>query len=110
MPFIRIWIHLIWSTKNREPLLLPEIRHQVFSHIREKAEEKGIFLDFINGYNEHVHLIVSMNQVQTISKIVHDIKGESSHWINQNNISKFKFNWQEEYIAVSINHSAIDKV
>jgi len=51
-----------------------------------------------------------MNQQQTVSKIVHDLKGESSHWINQNGISKYKFQWQEEYIAASVSHSGVNKV
>lgn len=110
MPFITIWIHLIWSTKNRQPLLTAKLRPQIFSHIRENAEEKGIYLDFINGHKEHVHLLISLNQTQTIAKIVHDLKGESSHWINQNKLSNFKFSWQEEYVAASVSHSAVDKV
>ncbi|MFC1898673.1 IS200/IS605 family transposase [Candidatus Cloacimonadota bacterium] len=110
MPFVRIWIHLIWATKNRRPILTRAIRLQVFTHIRENAKSKGIHLDFINGCSDHIHLLVSMNQEQTISKIVHLLKGESSHWINENKLSKVKFNWQEEYIAVSVNHSDINRV
>jgi REP element-mobilizing transposase RayT len=91
-------------------LLIPELRHQIFSHIREKAAEKGIYLDFINCYQEHVHLLISLNQTQTIAKIVHDLKGESSHWINQYHFSKFMFFWQEEYLAASISHSEVGKV
>ncbi|MBT5421139.1 MAG: transposase, partial [Candidatus Cloacimonetes bacterium] len=71
MPYINIWIHLIWATKNRQPFLNSDIRSKVFSHIRENAKEKGIHLDFINGYREHVHILFSMNQEQSIAKIVH---------------------------------------
>ena len=110
MPYIRIWIHLIWSTKNRQPLLLKNIRREVFSHIRENAREKDIQLDFINGYDEHVHLLISLNPEQTISKIVHDLKGESSHWINDTKLTRGKFHWQEEYLAASVSHSVVDKV
>ena len=101
---------MIWATKNRQPILTKDIRSQVFSHIRENAKAKGIHLDFVNGCEDHIHLLISMNQEQTISKIVHLLKGESSHWINENKLSKFKFNWQEEYIAVSVSHSAINRV
>ncbi|NQT26751.1 IS200/IS605 family transposase [candidate division KSB1 bacterium] len=110
MPYIKIWIHLIWATKNRQPYLTKEIRAKVFSHIRENAKEKGIHLDFINGYKEHIHILISMNQEQTIAKIVYLLKGESSHWINKNKLTKHKFSWQEEYLAASVSHSAVDRV
>ena len=55
MPWVKVWIHFVWSTKNREPFLKDEIRQKVFQHIRENAKEKGIHLDFINGYIDHVH-------------------------------------------------------
>ncbi|MDA3814501.1 MAG: IS200/IS605 family transposase [Candidatus Cloacimonetes bacterium] len=110
MPFIKIWIHLIWATKNRQPYLTKEIRTKVFSHIRDNAKEKGIHLDFINGYKEHIHILLSMHQEQSIAKIVHLLKGESSHWINENKLTKYNFNWQEEYLAASISHSAVNRV
>jgi len=60
MPFYKIWIHLIWSTKNREPILQKEIRQRLFTHIRDNANAKGIYLDFINGHIEHVHTLISL--------------------------------------------------
>jgi len=55
MPFVKVWIHLVWSTKNREPYLDKSIRQHVFAHIRENAVKKDIYIDFINGYSDHVH-------------------------------------------------------
>ena len=49
MPYVKVWLHIVWSTKNRIPFLKPEIRPQVFQHVRNNAKKKGIFLDFING-------------------------------------------------------------
>lgn len=111
MPYIKIWIHLIWATKNRHPFLIDKtIRQNIFNHIRENAKDKGIYLDFINGYKDHVHALVSLNADQSIAKIAHFIKGESSHWINKNNLVKGHFAWQEEYIAVSMSYNNLDKV
>jgi len=45
MPYIRVWIHLIWSTKNREPILERELRSKVFDHIKTNGRQKGIYLD-----------------------------------------------------------------
>ena len=110
MPLLKIWIHLVWATKNREPILTQDIRQQIFSHIRENASKKNIYVDFVNGHVDHVHCLISLNQEQTIAKIVQLIKGESSFWINKNNLCRQKFEWQDEYFAVSVSESGINKV
>ncbi|MDQ2721328.1 MAG: IS200/IS605 family transposase [Bacteroidota bacterium] len=116
MPFVKVYIHFVWSTKNREPFLsTKEIRKKVWLHIRENARLKGIFIDFINGHKEHCHCLISVGVDQTIKKIVQLIKGESSFWINQQEefipiFAGKKFEWQNEYFAVSVSESQIDKV
>jgi REP element-mobilizing transposase RayT len=110
MPFVKVWIHFVWSTKNREPYLTNEIRQQVFKHIRENAKEKGIYLDFIGGYVDHLHCLVSLGTSQTIEKIMQLIKGESSFWINKNHLCQTKFEWQDEYFAVSVSESVLGSV
>jgi putative transposase len=110
MPFIKIWIHLVWATKERKPLLTTEIRQSVFRHIRANALSKGIYVDFVNGYEDHVHCLISLNQEQTIAKIVQLLKGESSFWVNKNNLCKEKFEWQDEYFAVSVSESGVGAV
>jgi len=111
MPYIKVYIHFVWSTKDRVPFLdSKEKRHQVWEHIRENAKAKGIYVDFINGYQEHCHCLVSLGVDQTIEKIMQLIKGESSFWINKNNLTTGKFGWQDEYFAVSVSESIIDKV
>jgi putative transposase len=111
MPFIKVYIHFVWSTKNRYPYLnTPEIRKAVWKHIRENARMKGIFVEFVNGYQEHCHCLVSLGDNQTIRQIMQLIKGESSYWINKEHILKEKFEWQDEYFAVSVSESLVDKV
>ena len=109
MPYVKVWIHLVWSTKNRLPFLTDEIRPTVFQHMRENAKAKKIFIDFINGYREHVHCLISLGVDQTIAETVRLIKGGSSHWINQNRLTKSKFAWQHEYFAVGVSESLLDK-
>jgi REP element-mobilizing transposase RayT len=110
MPFIKIYIHLVWATKNRAPVLTKDIRRKVFKHIKEYGESKSIHIDSVNGYLEHVHLLVSLNSDQNISTIMNLIKGESSHWINKNNLTTSYFGWQDEYFAVSVSYSHIERV
>jgi len=111
MSFIKVYIHFVWSTKNRIPFLAtPEIRQIMWKHIRENAKEKGIYIDFINGYAEHCHCLISLGVDQTIQKVMQLIKGESSFWINNQKIILDKFEWQDEYFAVSVSESVLDRV
>jgi REP element-mobilizing transposase RayT len=110
MSWVRIWVHIVFTTKNREKILSEGLRHQVFEHIKQNAKEKNIRLDTINGYLEHAHCLVSLNREDSISKINHLIKGESSRWINTNNLSGNKFSWQDDYWAVSVSESHLSSV
>ncbi len=111
MPFIKVYIHFVWSTKNRIPFLeTKEIRQTVWQHMRENAFQKGIHLDFINGYSDHCHCLISMGGEQTMSKTMQLIKGESSFWINKQGLTKQKFEWQDEYFAIAVSESRIDIV
>ena len=110
MPFVKVYIHFVWSTKNRVPFLdTPELRKKVWQHILENAKEKNIFIDFVNGHKEHCHCLVSLSIDQTIQKTMQLIKGESSFWINKNQLTKSKFEWQDEYFAVSVSESMVDR-
>ena len=110
MAYVRIWVHAVWGTKEREPILDIESRYKLFEHIRENAQTKDIYIDFINGYTDHVHVLISLDAAQNIAKVMQLIKGEASHWANKNNIFKHKLNWADEYFAVSVSESMVDVV
>ena len=110
MGYVKMWAHLVWATKKREPVLEKNIRKNIFSHIRENALTKNIQIDFINGHVDHVHILISLNADQTIANTIQLIKGESSYWINKNKLTPQKFEWQDDYFAVSVSESGIDKV
>jgi putative transposase len=102
MSYIKVYVHYVWSTKHRFPFLNESIRKQLFAHIRENAKTKNIYIDFINGYTDHVHMLVSLNDDLSIGKIAQLIKGESSHWINLLQLTTSKFEWQDEYLAIGV--------
>ena len=110
MSFLKIWIHLVFSTKNREPFLTKDIRYKVHQHIIENCKEKDIFIIAVNGYTDHLHCLISLGKEQSIAKIAQLIKGESSFWINKNTICKTKFSWQDDYFAVSVSESQVGTV
>jgi len=108
--YYKVWIHLVWSTKDREPLLHKGIRQTVFDHIREKARAEGVQIDTINGTQDHLHCLVSIEPKLSISEVVNKLKGESSHWINAGKMTKTHFAWQNAFAAFSVSESQVQKV
>jgi len=110
MAFVKIWIHAVWGTKNREPLLTKENRIHLCDHIKQNARMKGLFIDTLNGYTDHLHCLMSLNAGMSISKQMQLIKGESAFWMNKNSIVKSKFAWANEYFAASVSENNLNKV
>jgi len=110
MSFVRIWIHVVFGTKCRDFLLADTICMKVCNHILENAKNKNIHINCINGYSDHLHLLISMNPDQNIATVMNLLKGESSHWINQNSLTKVKFEWADEYYAVSVSETAVKTI
>jgi len=111
MSWVRVYIHMVFSTKNRELFLnSSSLRKSVFQHFKQNASEKGIWLDCVNGYQEHTHCLISLGKEQTISKVAQLIKGESSFWINKNKLTKQKFNWQDDFWAIGVSESHLKAV
>jgi putative transposase len=110
MSHVKTWIHTVWGTKNHEPMLTKDLRYKLFNHVKENSKEKNIYIDFINGYLDHVHCLLSLSADMSISKTLQLIKGESAHWVNDAKLIKGKFEWAGEYFAVSVSESLLDKV
>ncbi|HMR41589.1 MAG TPA: IS200/IS605 family transposase [Ignavibacteria bacterium] len=110
MSYVRIWVHIVFATKYRQPLMSDNIRYEIQKHIMKNCAEKNIFLQSINGYTEHLHCLISLGKEQTISYVAQMIKGESSFWINNNNLTHDKFSWQDDYYAVSVSQSHVKRV
>lgn len=110
MPYTSVYIHFIWATKNRAPLISKELKPLLINHIKENSIKKGIFISSLNCVDDHIHLLVSLGTEQTIAKTAMLIKGESSYWVNKQKLIPTKFEWQDDYIALSVSYSAVDKV
>ncbi|MDB5284480.1 MAG: transposase [Bacteroidota bacterium] len=110
MSFVKIWVHLVFSTKNRQPLLNRDMRYNLQQHIIDNCKEKEIFLQAINGYTDHLHCLISLGKDQNISKVTQLIKGESSFWVNKNKLVAENFTWQDDYFAVSVGQSQMEQV
>jgi putative transposase len=110
MSYVKNWIHCVWGTKNRIPFLGREIRKTIHDHIKTNAKERGIFIDILDGYSNHIHCLILLSPDRSLSKVIQLIKGESSFWINKNKLTKLRFGWAVEYFAVSVSESDVPKV
>ena len=110
MSYVRIWVHLVFSTKNRHPYLTKNIRYKILNHIVENCKDKSIFLQAVNGFTDHLHCLISLDKDQSIAKVVQLIKGESSFWINKNKLTSEPFMWQGDYFATSVSESQLNSV
>ena len=108
--FTKIWIHAIWSTKDRHPFIHSNVEHKIYHFISEQFREQGCPVSIINGMPDHVHCLFLLSPQKSIAEVIKQIKGSSSHYINQNNLIVDKFSWQTGYAAYSVSESVVDKV
>ena len=101
--------HSVFATKNREPLLTPEIRTRLWPYLGGIARKNGMKAIAIGGVADHVHLLVSLPATMSLSKAMQLLKGNSSKWIHETFPSLQSFAWQEGYGAFSIGVSGIDE-
>jgi len=101
MPFWRTYYHLVWTTKNREPLITPEIEPRLYTYMVHKAAELDVFVYVINGWTDHVHLVVAIPPHISVSDLVKHLKGASSHDLNQQGLN-VHFGWQRGYGVLTL--------
>lgn len=105
-----VWLHIIWSTKLRKPLLFRSFRFDLLNYMKKYSTENDITLDVVNGVEDHLHLLIRLKPTQSISFVVNLLKGASSRWINLNADLKEKFQWQNGYGVFSVSQKDISKV
>ncbi len=108
--YINIWIHAIWSTKGRMPMIHQRIEHIVFQFISEQLREQGCPVRIVNGMPDHIHCLFLLSRQKSITEVIKQIKGSSSHFINENKLTDEKFMWQTGYAAYSVSGSTMNNV
>ena len=91
-------------------MILPEIEEELFAYIGGIANNNKSKLLAANGTPNHVHLLVSMSKNIELSKLVGDIKRDSSKWIKTNGVTYCSFQWQDGYGAFSVGYTQIEDV
>jgi putative transposase len=107
---VKMLVHIVFSTKNREDLILPGIESSLFGYMHGIVENNKSKLILANGTTDHVHLLISLGKTLSISELVGDIKRDSSSWIKKEGSDFKNFYWQEGYGAFSVGQTQVGEV
>lgn len=108
--FTKLWIHTIWATKNRTELIDFSIEKNVYDYIHNELIDLDCPVRIINGMPDHVHVLFLLNPKKSLSDVIRQVKGGSSHCINGVNLIPEKFAWQTGYAAFAVSESQLDAV
>jgi REP element-mobilizing transposase RayT len=108
--YTQIYIHIVFAVRNREALINSVLKEMLYKYISGTIEKQNQKLYIINGMPDHVHILVSLNGSLSVANLVKEIKEHSTKYINEQNVLKAKFYWQEGYGAFSVSQSALKNV
>jgi REP element-mobilizing transposase RayT len=108
--YSRVWLHIVWATLERRPLLLKPAAAKLSAHLHDYAKEKKIYLkiNFVNP--DHVHALIDLPTSLCIEDMMQLFKGSSSHWVNEQNLVAGKFGWGRGYGVFSVSESGVSEV
>jgi putative transposase len=109
MSYVSAYFHCVFSTKERRPLITPELRDRLWPFLGGIARQNKMKAVEIGGVEDHVHILLSLPATIPISKAMQLIKGGSSKWVHETFPDQRLFAWQEEYGAFSVSVSQLVK-
>ena len=109
MPFWRIYYHLVWATKERAPMLTPQVERRLYPYLVAKAREVEARIYAANGWVDHVHLVVSIPPKVAVATFVKNLKGASSYDLNHTQHLSEQFNWQRGYGVFTLGESQLER-
>jgi REP element-mobilizing transposase RayT len=108
--FAKLVVHVVYATKNREPVLVQPIRHDLYTYTAGILNTVDCLPLGIGGTSDHVHVLVQMSRTITLAKMVEEMKRGSSRWIKTRGIGFQGFAWQGGYGAFSVSESQLPTV
>lgn len=107
---VKIYTHIVFSTKHRQPLITGEIELELFSYIGGICNQLGCPTISVGGYKDHVHILCLLSKKITMMKLMEEVKGHSSKWIKTKGPEYQNFFWQNGYGSFSVNSRDVDRV
>ncbi|HEU0299009.1 MAG TPA: IS200/IS605 family transposase [Longimicrobium sp.] len=109
-PWTQLYVHLVWSTWKRAPLITPEIEPRIYSVLHHQASELGADVLAIGGMEDHVHVLARFTPTIALSTLVQRMKGASSHFVTHVLRAEQAFKWQGAYGAFALTKRAVPHV
>ena len=108
--FGAIYLHTIFSTKNREPTILDPWHEELFNVLGGQVNNHGCQSLIVGGVADHVHLLFRLSRTSSIADVMLEVKKQSSSWVNQQKATRGDFHWQSGYGAFSVSSTNIEVV
>ena len=107
---VKNYVHIIFSTKHREPLILPQIEDELYKYLGGICKQMECTSIRIGGYLDHVHILCMLSKKIALMKLLEEMKSHSSKWMKTKGIMFKNFYWQNGYGAFSVNPAQVDWV
>jgi len=107
---LALYLHLVWATWDRLPMITPEIERRLHRNMESEARKMGCTVLALNGMPDHVHLVASLPTTITIADLVKQVKGVSSHLVNETLKPASQFKWQGSYGAFTVSRWDLERV
>ncbi|MHA4845856.1 IS200/IS605 family transposase [Flavitalea antarctica] len=105
-----LFVHVIWTTLNRAPILKRPVRMVLFPFLQKTSEEKGIRVISIQGVEDHLHVLLQLNPAQNLSQVVRSLKHDAAGWLKDTNLLDSELEWQPEFAAYTVSPSGVKQV
>ena len=94
----QIYLHIIYSTKNRQPFLTdPTVRAELHAYLAGICKNLDSPAVIIGGVADHVHILTRYSRTHSVAELVRELKRESSKWIKEKSSDLSDFHWQDGY-------------
>lgn len=107
MPYWRLFYHIVWATKNREPILVAEIEATIYGYLRAKAVGLGAVVFALDGWWDHVHMVAAIPPSIAVSKFIGQVKAAAGTKFNKSGHPKAPVYWQAEYAVFSFDEQRL---
>jgi putative transposase len=107
--YLSLYYHLVFSTKNREPMIDVAWRTKLFGYLAGTIEGLGGRCEIVGGMEDHVHNLVRLRATHTLADFVRELKKSSSIWVHRE-LGQSRFAWQDGYAAFTVSASGADEV
>ena len=106
----KIYLHIVFSTINRKPLISTLIEDQLYRYISKICLNQGSFVHQMGGTEDHLHILLELSRTLTPSVLIESIKSNSSWWIKSHFPECNDFSWQKGYAVFSVDQSNYDRI